>query len=391
MKYKGFKSFSKLARFTDLCSSVQYCSLCPRLSHRKKVLSDANGNVSSKVLFIAEAPGRLGADRTGIPLFGDRTGDIFQSFLGNIGWSREQIFITNAVLCNPRQDNGNNSPPTMKEIANCSTYLMMTIELIQPAIVVPLGKVALDALSLIHAHSIDLKTSVGKLFKWHDYYIFPLYHPGPRALIHRSLSKQRSDYMQLAKIVDPIKGFKKKARSSNDLLLFDEKAITPLQELILVFLSTLNRLSIFKLMKLIYLTDFLSLKELGRTLSGEIYLRQQEGPWIPSLKSTLEVLKENFINVNYKRKIPYVEIGSNYPIKTSFELEELDVIASVITKYGDLTEARIKTITYLTEPMKYILKQEKQGRKMYNMPVLYKNKTSSELDAERTTLNNNLP
>ena len=63
------------------------------------------------MLFVAEAPGRLGADRTGIPLYGDRTGENFQTLLGNIGWKREQVFITNAVLCNPKQETGITAPP----------------------------------------------------------------------------------------------------------------------------------------------------------------------------------------------------------------------------------------------------------------------------------------
>jgi uracil-DNA glycosylase len=83
-----YKSFSKAARFNDLVESVQHCDLCPRLRGCRKVLSSANGNVESKVLFVAEAPGRLGADRTGVPLFGDRTGDNFEALLGNIGWRR---------------------------------------------------------------------------------------------------------------------------------------------------------------------------------------------------------------------------------------------------------------------------------------------------------------
>ena len=60
-----FGSFKRENRFADLIESVQHCNLCPRLCGRTKVLSSANGNIDSKVLFIAEAPGRFGADRTG--------------------------------------------------------------------------------------------------------------------------------------------------------------------------------------------------------------------------------------------------------------------------------------------------------------------------------------
>lgn len=60
-----------------LKSSVDQCNLSPRLCSRKKVFSLLNGKLHSKVVFIAEAPGRLGAECTGIPLYGDKTGDTF--------------------------------------------------------------------------------------------------------------------------------------------------------------------------------------------------------------------------------------------------------------------------------------------------------------------------
>ena len=67
-------SFSKRARFEDLGDTVQQCTLCPRLCGRTKVLSDANGDLESTVLFVAEAPGRLGAEVTGVPLRGTGPG-----------------------------------------------------------------------------------------------------------------------------------------------------------------------------------------------------------------------------------------------------------------------------------------------------------------------------
>jgi len=125
-----FESFAKRRRYEDLVASVRHCNLCSRLCGRTRVLSEANGNLDSTVLFVAEAPGRHGADRTGVPLCGDKTGDNFEILLGNIGWQRDQVFTTNALLCNPRQENGNNRTPTTKEIENCSAYLEMVISLI---------------------------------------------------------------------------------------------------------------------------------------------------------------------------------------------------------------------------------------------------------------------
>src|SRR3954470_15153886 len=59
----------------QLLQEVQACVLCNRMGCSRRVLSDLNGDWGSHILFVAEAPGRLGAEKTGIPLFGDRTGD----------------------------------------------------------------------------------------------------------------------------------------------------------------------------------------------------------------------------------------------------------------------------------------------------------------------------
>ncbi|OGW17866.1 MAG: hypothetical protein A3G93_02135 [Nitrospinae bacterium RIFCSPLOWO2_12_FULL_45_22] len=378
---RNFKSFSKEKRFDEFKKAVQYCSICPRLSKRTKVLSDLNGNINSKVLFIAEAPGRLGADRTGIPLCGDRTGDIFESLISNIGWKREQIFITNTVLCNPRQENGNNGTPTKEEIFNCSLYLGMTIELIDPGVVVPMGKTALEGLTLLYPHFISLKKDIGKIIPWNGRYIFPLYHPGPRALVHRSIIKQRADYMLLAKQIDPLKGrkIKKTKKLSSQLSLLSVNR-TPLHEMVLLFVNKFKELSIFKLTKLLYLTDILALEQLGKTLSGEIYLRKQEGPWVPKLNEVLKSIKSSNIEINYKNKIPYIVIGPNPIPESHLDENALSVVLRVIEKYGNMSNAEIKSAAYLTEPMKYILKREKGGRDMRNIPVIYKEKTAIELD-----------
>ncbi|MGH9433394.1 MAG: uracil-DNA glycosylase family protein, partial [Terriglobia bacterium] len=87
----------------------------------RKVLSDRNGDWSAEILFVAEAPGRLGAEVTGVPLFGDRTGDRFEEILKRMKLRRSDVFITNAVLCNPRDDDGNNDTPKRLEIDNCSS------------------------------------------------------------------------------------------------------------------------------------------------------------------------------------------------------------------------------------------------------------------------------
>jgi len=127
---------SKQLQFADLVERVQCCSLCPRMTQRTRVLGPTNGNLDSSVVFIAEAPGRLGADRFGIPLFGDQTGRNFEWLISSAGINREAIFITNAVLCNPRAADGKNDSPTITEIRNCSIYLKETLDIIKPKYIV---------------------------------------------------------------------------------------------------------------------------------------------------------------------------------------------------------------------------------------------------------------
>jgi uracil-DNA glycosylase family 4 len=190
----------KQSLFADLIYRVQHCNLCPRMQHRKKVLGSPNGSLDSPVVFIAEAPGRLGADKFGIPLYGDQTGRNFEMLIASAGIRRESIFITNAVLCNPRTPDGNNDSPTLSEIRSCSQYLKETLGIIKPKYVVPLGAAALAALSIIKPHQIKLSEGVGKLFSWNGYQVYPLFHPGPRAFIWRTKTQQIKDYKTLAEL-----------------------------------------------------------------------------------------------------------------------------------------------------------------------------------------------
>jgi uracil-DNA glycosylase family 4 len=195
---------SKQSQFADLVARVQCCTFCPRMQSRRKVLSPSNGNLNSPIVFIAEAPGRLGADKFGIPLHGDKTGRNFELLIASAGLSRESVFITNAVLCNPRTPLGNNDSPTLTEIRNCSRYLAEVLEIIKPKYIIPLGRAALASLSAIEPHGISLAQGIGKEFSWRGYLIYPLFHPGPRAFVHRTRVQQLEDYKSLAWLVSKL-------------------------------------------------------------------------------------------------------------------------------------------------------------------------------------------
>jgi uracil-DNA glycosylase len=114
-------------------------------------------------LLVGLAPGRLGADRTGRPFLGDRSGDRLRSLLAAVGLS-DAVALTNAVKCAPQvcratpagcpraescgRDRGcrpANRDPTRAELARCQPYLAAEIALVEPAGVIALGRLAEEA------------------------------------------------------------------------------------------------------------------------------------------------------------------------------------------------------------------------------------------------------
>jgi uracil-DNA glycosylase len=182
-----------------LISDAQNCSLCPRMDESRRVLSARNGDWNAKIMFVAEAPGRLGAQVTGIPLYGDRTGDRFEELLKAMAWTRSSVFVTNAVLCNPRDGQGNNDKPLVTEIINCSGFLGRTILVVDPTLVVALGRVALEALRTIYPHACTIKQSCGNVVPWGGRHLGVLYHPSPRTQTQRTWGQQIADAGSLAR------------------------------------------------------------------------------------------------------------------------------------------------------------------------------------------------
>src|SRR5712692_5072111 len=104
-------------RFLALAAEAAACTLCPAVCERTAVLSELNGPVDARVMFIGEAPGRKGADRTRIPFSGDQSGKNFDRFIASIGLARAEILITSAALCNPRKPSGANRRPSAGEMS----------------------------------------------------------------------------------------------------------------------------------------------------------------------------------------------------------------------------------------------------------------------------------
>lgn len=190
-----------LATCRELFAAAAACRTCPGMEGRKRVLTARNGNTSARLMLVAEAPGARGAERTGIPFCGDASGRNFERLLEQAGFSRQEVFVTNAVICNPQSAGGSNRPPSNAELKSCSRWLRATIELVDPEVVAALGTVALASLGRIDEHGMLLKRDCARPQRWFDRWLVPLYHPSPRVTAsHRRFEQQASDWAVLSQL-----------------------------------------------------------------------------------------------------------------------------------------------------------------------------------------------
>jgi uracil-DNA glycosylase family 4 len=183
-------------RLDALIAAVQGCTACDRVLH-SHVLGAGNGSPAAHVMFVGEAPGRLGAGRTGVPFYGDESGRRFEALLDAAGLTRSEVFVTNAILCNPLDAKSNNRRPLSSEVRRCLPFLRAQVEGVDPDVVVALGDVALTALGLIEAHRVSLRSGCGLELPWFGRTLVPLYHPGRQSTLHRPDVDQRADWARL--------------------------------------------------------------------------------------------------------------------------------------------------------------------------------------------------
>jgi DNA polymerase len=182
--------------FARLVTDVHACHACDAMAHTH-TLSAANGPLDARMLFVAEAPGRRGGAITGIPLTRDESGRRFAAFLALAGIARDDVFVTNAVLCNPIDGLGRNRRPSGREIARCRPFLERTLRTVDARIVVALGRVALESLRAIAAHGAELPRDVAIPVPWAGRTLVAMYHPGRQSTLHRPQAAQEDDWRQL--------------------------------------------------------------------------------------------------------------------------------------------------------------------------------------------------
>ena len=165
----------------ELQETVSRCTGC-RLHETRTQTVFGVGNPDADWLFIGEAPGAE-EDRRGEPFVG-RSGQLLDQMLAAIGQSRETVFIANIIKCRPP----NNRDPKPDEAAACRGYLKRQIEIVNPKIIIAVGKISAQNL-------LGTDSPVGRLRgKRHSFGNVPLvvtYHP---AYLLRSPSQKRKSW-----------------------------------------------------------------------------------------------------------------------------------------------------------------------------------------------------
>lgn len=350
--------------FDDLAKAVQSCVLCPSMSGCTRVFSHANGPIDAPLMFIGEAPGRLGADRTSIPFHGDVAGDNFELLLSTAGLSRRDVFVTNAVLCNPRDESGNNAPPSKSEVVNCAAHLRKQIDIIQPKLVMTLGRVALEATREVEHHDLVMSTHVRTENQWYGRVLIPLYHPGARAMMHRSRALQQSDYYFVAERLTRLGKPNRRTKIS----------VRPSARgwpIVRYIVQKMHYISLFRLHKMIYLLDHGEVKRGREPMSGFFFIRQKDGPYCVELGGGWHRSEEK-IKLKMKGGRPWLEWQALTLFEDSHSELPADIrliIDNIIAEVSGLSDDQLKTKVYLTSQMRRLLRAERTGLNCLNKPL----------------------
>tara|TARA_Y100000034_G_C6812931_1_gene365508 strand:- start:135 stop:728 length:594 start_codon:yes stop_codon:yes gene_type:complete len=183
------KSFSKLKE------KYQTCKKCKELLDCRIQVVFGSGNPNSKILLVGEAPGSSEA-KNGIPFCG-MSGKILNELLTSVGLTREDIFITNTILCRPPK----NRNPNKEEIANCKERLDKLIEVMQPKVIVTIGNFATERI----IGKTGIKSIHGKIFDYNDIIVIPVVHPASYLYSGRNpelFKEMKADFEVIAGIIE---------------------------------------------------------------------------------------------------------------------------------------------------------------------------------------------
>ena len=174
----------------QIASQISICTLCKLSCNRNRTVPGEGSNTPN-IMFIGEAPG-FHEDQQGRPFIG-RAGKLLEELLSSIGLRRSDVFITNMVKCRPL----NNRDPLPLEIEACRPFLENQIKILNPKVIVTLGRYSLSKFFPTET----ISKARGKPREWKGRIIFPIYHPA--AALHQSRLKTVliDDFNKLANLV----------------------------------------------------------------------------------------------------------------------------------------------------------------------------------------------
>src|SRR3954451_10872871 len=109
------------------------CTRCPQLAAARTTVVFGSRHGDADLMFVGEGPGR-NEDEQGVPFVG-QAGKLLTELLGEIGLTRDDVFVVNTLKCRPP----GNRDPLPQEIDNCQDYLFRQLQLIEPKVVCTLG------------------------------------------------------------------------------------------------------------------------------------------------------------------------------------------------------------------------------------------------------------
>jgi DNA polymerase len=181
-----------LGQLKSFYNEIKGCMKCPLGATRTHFVFGV-GSAKADLMLIGEAPGR-DEDLKGIPFVG-RAGQLLTLMLQSIGLKREEVFIANVLKCRPP----NNRDPQPDEIEKCEPYLLKQIDMIDPKLIVALGRFASASL-------LRTKSALGTLREEvHMYNQLPLivtYHP---AALLRNPQLKKQAWEDLKRISEYLK------------------------------------------------------------------------------------------------------------------------------------------------------------------------------------------
>lgn len=183
-------AIDRKAALDAIAAEVRACRRCP-LGTGRTMAVPGEGDPDTEVVLVGEGPG-FNEDRQGRPFVG-RAGDLLVKLLATLGWRRDEVFITNVVKCRPPD----NRDPEPAEIAACAPYLERQLAILDPALVVTLGRHSMGRfmpgarIGAVHGTMAPVDPASGAPHAL----VYALYHP---AAALRSSDVERQSFADVA-------------------------------------------------------------------------------------------------------------------------------------------------------------------------------------------------